>query len=630
MYQSRNTAPLNRFPLWKNLLVVLVTLIAIIYALPNVFGDTPSLQITPKNSNVEITSKLASQINKRLADANIIVTGDRRSDYLLQLRFNDVTDQIKAQTVLNEVYGDDFTIALHLAPNTPEWLRALGANPMSLGLDLRGGMYFVLEADIDQVVNNNLESIRGELIDQLRQKGYRADSIDIHNEVITIDFAKTSLEIVNKAEALLREHFPQAVIDEGKNDHVLTLSLSDTELNDIRNNAISQVIQVMRNRVNELGVAEASVARAGANRVVIELPGVQDAARAKQILGGTATVRFQLVDLDADLSSALKGIIPIGSGLYYSQDKVPAVLKNNVLIDGNSVVDARVGYSQQTSLPEVQVKLSGPRVSYFSEQTAKNIGKPMATVLVQTTYQKQVIDGKEKSVPKTSKEVISIANINSQLGNNFVITGLDLREAQNLALLIRSGALPTPVQIVQEQQIGPSLGSDNIEMGAISVIIALIAVMVFMAIYYRIFGVIANIALVLNLVLIVAVMSIIPGATLSLPGIAGIVLNLGMSIDGNVLIFERIREEIRNGASPHAAIHSGYKRAWSTIVDSNITTLIVAVILFAIGTGAVKGFAVTLMIGILTSMFSAVTASRAMTNLVYGKKRYIKKLSIGI
>ncbi|MCF6765225.1 protein translocase subunit SecD [Thiotrichales bacterium 19S3-7] len=629
MYKNRNKVPLNRFPLWKYLLVLIITVIAIVYALPNIFGDTPSLQITPKN-NSKITTELVDTIEQTLKQANIQTGAISREDYLLQIRFKDVNDQIKAQTILDEKYNKTLTVALNLAPNTPSWLRAIGANPMSLGLDLRGGMYFVLEADIDQVVKNNLESIRGEVVDQLRKEGLRADNIAIKNNQIVINFSKASLSQVKAAEDLLRSHFQSAIIGEGNNDHVLTVSLTDTELSDIQNNAISQVITVMRNRVNELGVAEASVARAGANRVVIELPGVQDAARAKQILGGTATVRFQLVNTQADTQSALKGIIPIGSGLYYDSKGQPVVLKNNVLIDGNSVVDARVGYSQDTAQPEVQVKLSGPRVSYFSEATAKNIGKPMATVLVQTNFEKQIVDSKEVTVPHTTKEVISIAKINSQLGNNFVITGLDMREAQNLALLIRSGALPTPVQIVQEQQIGPSLGADNIKMGAISVIIALIVVIIFMTIYYRLFGVIANIALILNLVLIIAVMSIIPGATLSLPGIAGIVLNLGMSIDGNVLIFERIREEIRNGATPHAAIHAGYERAWATIVDSNVTTLIVAVILFAIGTGAVKGFAVTLMIGIITSMFSAVLASRAMTNLIYGKRRQIKKLSIGI
>ncbi|TNF65624.1 MAG: protein translocase subunit SecD [Gammaproteobacteria bacterium] len=629
MYKNRNKVPLNKFPLWKYLLVLVVTLIAIVYALPNIFGETPSLQITPKN-NDKITTQLVDNIEQTLNKANIQTGGITKEDYLLQIRFKDVNDQIKAQTLLDDKYDKSLTVALNLAPNTPNWLRLIGANPMSLGLDLRGGMYFVLEADIDQVVKNNLESIRGEVVDQLRKSSLRADNISIKNDQIVVSFSKASLAQVEQAEDLLKSHFQSAVIAKGNNDHILTISLSDTQLADIQNNALSQVITVMRNRVNELGVAEASVARAGANRVVIELPGVQDAARAKQILGGTATVRFQLVNTQADVQSAQKGVVPIGSGLYYDSQGQPVILKNNVLIDGNSVVDARVGYSQDTAQPEVQVSLSGPRVSYFSEATAKNIGKPMATVLVQTNFQKQIVDGKEVTVPRTTKEVISIATINSQLGNHFVITGLDMREAQNLALLIRSGALPTPVQIVQEQQIGPSLGADNIKMGAISVIIALIVVIIFMTIYYRLFGVIANLALILNLVLIVAVMSIIPGATLSLPGIAGIVLNLGMSIDGNVLIFERIREEIRNGATPQAAIHAGYERAWGTIVDSNVTTLIVAVILFAIGTGAVKGFAVTLMIGIITSMFSAVMASRAMTNLIYGKRRQIKKLSIGI
>ena len=629
MQKYRTKAPLNQFPMWKYLLVLIISIVAIIYALPNIFGDTPSLQISPKN-NSAITTQVVNEIESALTKANIPIKSESKSKYLLQIRFKNVNDQIKAQTLLSDKYSSTLTVALHLDPNTPKWLRAIGANPMNLGLDLRGGMYFVLEADIGSVVKSNLESTRGEIVEKLRTHNYRASNIDIKNDQILINFSKAPSDTVENAATYLKTQFPTLKITDGKIKNQLSLSLSDTELSDIENNAIAQVVQVMRNRINELGVAEASVARAGANRVVIELPGVQDSARAKQILGGTATVRFQLVNQKADIQSALQGIIPIGSGLYYQQNGQPVILKNNVLIDGNSVVDARLGYDQQTSQPVVQVKLSGPRVDYFAEQTAKNIGNPMATVLVQTTFSKQVVDGKTLSIPKTSKEVISVATIQSQLGNNFQITGLTTREAQNLAVLIRSGALPTPVQIVQEQQIGPTLGAENIEMGAISVLVALIAVILFMALYYRLFGLVANVALILNLVLIVAVMSIIPGATLTLPGIAGIVLNLGMSIDGNVLIFERIREELRNGATPHAAIHSGYERAWSTIVDSNVTTLIVAVILFAIGSGPVKGFAVTLMIGIITSMFTAVTASRAMTNLIYGKRRHIKKLSIGI
>lgn len=630
MYKARNKVAINRFPLWKYLLIVLIAVVSIVYALPMIFGDTPSLQLSPKNGEAISQTRL-TDIKSDLDKAHIAYNEFTSEQYMAQMRFSSVTDQMKAQTLLDDKFGKAMTVALMLAPNTPEWLQVLGAAPMNLGLDLRGGMYFVLEADLNMAIKSNIDNYAQELRTQLREKGLRYSGIVAKGNQVIVDFSNASDATIDEAKDYMKSNYPAlSLTTSGSNSKYFVLSLSQQAAAEIKNNAVSQVIQVMRNRVNELGVAEASVARAGSNRVVIELPGLQDAARAKQILGGTATVRFQLVDNKADVQSALSGNVPIGSGLYHMSDGQPAVLYNRAILSGNSVVDAKVGYDSQTSLPAVQVKLSGPDVSYFSKVTGQNVGKPMATVLVQTTFDRQMINGKEVTVPTVSSRVISVATINSQLGNNFQITGLNQREAQNLSLLIRSGALPTPVQIVQEQQIGPTMGAENIRMGAISIVIALALVVIFMGLYYRMFGLIANVALILNLFMIVAIMSIMPGATLTLPGIAGIVLNLGMAIDANVLIFERIREELRNGMPPQAAIHAGYERAFGTIVDSNLTTLIVAVILFAIGTGAVKGFAVTLMIGIITSMYTSVTVSRGMTNLLYGKRRNLQKLSIGI
>ena len=634
MYNSRHKAPVNSFPLWKYSIILIVAILALLYTLPNIFGDTPSLQLSPKNGTT-LTPTLVSEVTNRLSVEKIPFKVVKKEEFLLQLEFPNVVDQMKAKTFLSDNFGQKLTTALMLAPNTPKWLQALGANPMNLGLDLRGGMHFVLEADVNVAIKNNLNNYAQEMRTKLREKDVRYSGVEVLGDNIIVSFRKNKSSVLDEAKELVSSAYPSLTLSSEKTDRNqsgvrLFYILKKEALTSIENNSVDQVVQVMRNRVNELGVAEASVSKAGNNRVIIELPGLQDAARAKQILGGTATVNFQLVNEKADVQSAVAGSLPIGSSVYYTGAGVPLVLYNRVILSGDAVVDAKLGYDQQSQLPVVQVKLSGPQVGYFSKTTAKNVGNLMATVLVQTTFDTKMIDGKKVNVPRISKRIISYANIQSQLGNNFQITGLTEHEAQNLSLLIKSGALPTPVQIVQEQQIGPTMGAENIKMGAISIIVALVLVVLFMLIYYRFFGFIANIALLLNFFMIIGVMSIMPGATLTLPGIAGIVLNLGMAIDANVLIFERIREEIRNGMPIQSAIHAGYERAFATIVDSNLTTLIVAVILFAIGSGAVKGFAVTLMIGIVTSMYTSVTVSRGITNLVYGKKRNLKKISIGI
>ncbi len=624
-------APLNQYPLWRNLLIVFFIIIAVLYSLPNAFGETPSIQLSPKNSS-ELTEQTVQKTKDILLQNNIKYHDLEVDKYNISMLFDSVNEQTKAQTELSDIFGNDMTVALNLSPNTPDWLRAIGASPMNYGLDLRGGMYFVLEADTDTAIKNNLDNFASEIRTQLREENIRYSGVDVVSGKVVIEFNNRSQDVIDNAESYLKSHFPQLLITtkNEKGAEQISLALNNQEVDQIRDSALTQVVEVMRNRVNELGVAEASVTKSNNNRVIIELPGVQDSARAKQILGGTATVQFQLVNQDASIQSAENGNVPIGSSLYYFANGQPLVLYNRVVLSGSAIVGAIATPDPQTQMPSVSIKLSGPEVSYFSKVTGENIGKQLAAVLVQTNFDKKMVDGKEVTVPSVSKQIINAATIQSRLGNSFQITGLQMREAQNVALMIRSGALPTPVQIVEEQTIGPTLGAENIKMGAISIAVALALVVIFMVLYYGLMGLVADIALVLNLFFIVGVMSIIPGATLTLPGIAGIVLNLGMAIDGNVLIFERIREELRNGMTPQAAIHAGYQRAFSTIVDSNITTLIVAIILFAIGTGAVKGFAVTLMIGIITSMFTAITVTRAMVNFIYGKRRQLRWISIGI
>lgn len=630
MFAAKNSVPINRFPTWKYIMIVVVLILAVIYALPNIYGESPAVQVSPKGGK-EISPALMQQVTQTLQSQNIAYQSLIQNPSNIEMHFTSTDLQMRAQEALQANLGNDYNVAINLAPNTPHWLTALGANPMKWGLDLRGGMYFLLDVDMQTVIDNNLQTYAGQLRTDLQQQNIRYAGITVQkNQGIALLFRDQA--VLNSAQSYINSHYAGALVLTTQPSQPLTLfaNLASQQVTQIERDAVSQVVQVMRNRVNELGVAEASVAQQGLDRVVIELPGVQDAARAKEIIGGTATLKVMLVNEEADPAAAVNGNIPLGSSLYYTEQGQPYVLHDHVVLTGDAVVGATASFDQQNNLPAVAVRLSGPQVSYFSEVTRENVGHLMAIVLVQSTFNKQMVDGKLQTVTKVNQQVINVATIQSALGNTFQITGIgSSSQAQNLALRIRAGALPAPVQIVQQMQIGPTLGAQNIHMGTVSVIIAMVLVMIFMAIYYRLFGVVADVALMLNLVFIVAVMSIVPGATLTLPGIAGIVLNVGMAIDGNVLIFERIREELRNGTTPQAAIHAGYQRALATIIDSNVTTLIVAVILFAIGTGPIKGFAVTLMIGIVTSMFTAITVTRGIVNLIYGG-RSVKKLSIGI
>ncbi|WP_440993851.1 protein translocase subunit SecD [Cysteiniphilum litorale] len=648
MLHPRQKAAVNKYPLWKYITILVIAILSIIYALPNLFGETPSLQISPKDGTVN--TALVTQIKDTLKEQKIAYKSlHQESNTVVQVRFADAQDQIAARTALQKTIGSDYIVALNMAANTPNWLLALGAEPMNLGLDLRGGMYLVLEADTQSAINARLDNTLESLAQGVKKLGVTPESqlkasqkpeitkaLPVPATYSSIGYV--ALTFANKADldkaiAFIKTDYSKTqnnqLVYSALKDKTLLVTFNAQMLAQIKQEAISQVVTVMRNRINALGVAEASVAASGDSRVIIELPGLQDAARAKQILGGTSTASFYIVTPVTDrLKVEEQGIkvYPLTSNgqTYYYQ------LNGNSVVSGSAIVNASPGVDHQSGQPIVAVQLSSDAAGHFREVTGKHVGDLMGVMLVNTTYKKEMVDGKEVNKIEKTEKLVNAAMIQTVLGANFQITGLDQREANNLALMIRSGALQVPVHIAQEQQIGPTLGKQNIEQGMLSIVVALILVVLFMAIYYHLFGMIANVALVLNLVLIVAIMSIIPGATLTLPGIAGIVLNLGMSIDGNVLVFERIREELRNGMPVQSAISAGYERAFGTIVDSNVTTLIVAIILFAIGTGAVKGFAVTLIIGILTSMFTAVTVSRAMTNLIYGSRRNLKKLSIGI
>ncbi|KKP10089.1 protein-export membrane protein SecD [Vibrio cholerae] len=542
------------------------------------------------------------------------------------VRFNDTDTQISARDIISEALGKDKIVALNLAPSTPYWLESIGAAPMKLGLDLRGGVHFLMEVDMDaameKLVSQQEEAFRSDLRDEkIRYRAIRplSDAVEV---------TLRDAEQLAQTKLLLESKHRDMTFTTSESDgrFVLVAKFTEARLQEIRNYAVEQNITILRNRVNELGVAEPLVQRQGATRIVVELPGVQDTARAKEILGATATLEFREVDDKADLAAAAAGRAPAGSEIKFDRNGRPVVLKKRVILGGSSITDASSS-ADEYGRPQVNISLDSEGGNKMSAFSKKNIGKLMATVFAE--YKDSGKRSPEGKVILTKhEEVINQATIQSALGRNFRITGIDSpAEAHNLALLLRAGALIAPISIVEERTIGPSMGQQNIDMGIQACIWGMVAVMLFTVLYYRKFGMIANIALMANLVLIIGVMSMIPGATMTLPGIAGIVLTVGMAVDANVLIFERIREELREGKNPQQAIHQGYANAFSTIADANITTLITAIILFAVGTGAIKGFAVTLSIGILTSMFTAIVGTRCIVNLLYGGKR-INKLSI--
>ncbi|AHE66616.1 protein-export membrane protein, SecD/SecF family [Legionella oakridgensis ATCC 33761 = DSM 21215] len=607
-------------------MLIVITIIGLIYAIPNLYSEDPVVQVS---SQSPVDMQQLEQTIKDLLDAakldylSVMIDNDS-----LDVRFASTDTQLLARDVIRNGLDKNYTVALNLAPSTPAWLMAIGAEPMKQGLDLRGGVHFLLEVDIDSVVNRRYEGIMKSISQDLREAGIRYTGIRyVMDKGVNIRFR--SAQTMEDALVELKQKIPGLTFTKSKVTFDLTAALSAAELNSIRQNTIDQTMSILRNRVNELGVGEAVVQQQGGTRVAVDLPGIQDAARAKQILGGTATLQFHLVDQENDPQIAKQtGAVPINSKLYM-MDGQPILLKRQVVLSGDSITSAVSSFDQQTATPAVQVQLGGGGESFFTKITRENIGKRMAIVFVESKTRLEKSGDDTKRVTYREERVISAPVIQNALGNNFQITGLqDSKEASNLALLLRAGALPAAIYPIEERTVGPTLGKENIRRGMISLEVGMALILVTMVVYYRFFGFVANVALLLNLVLLCALLSII-GATLTLPGIAGIVLTVGMAVDANVLIYERIREELRNGLSPQAAIFAGYDRAFATILDANVTTLIVGIVLFSIGTGPVRGFAITLSLGLLTSMLTGVTFTRAIVNWFYGG-RNVKKLSIGI
>lgn len=619
---------LNRYPWWKNVVVIFVVLVGFLYALPNIFGEDPAVQISGVDASIQVNNDTMSAIKQALVDAQVPPLQVEQQDGSVLARFSSTDTQLKAKEAIQQYLGQNYLVALNLAPATPVWLKKINAMPMKLGLDLRGGVHFLLQVDVDSVLKQRVEGDLNNIGQLLRTERVRYSEIIRQGaDSILVNFR--SADTLQSAADLLSKHFPEFVWTKSKADElVLQGVLSPAALTQSRQDVLEQAMNILRNRVNELGVSEAVVQQQGAMRVVVDLPGIQDTTQAKNILGKTATLEFRMVDTDHDARMALGGVVPPDTKLYMNGSE-PVLLKNQIILRGSSITSATSGFDDTSARPSVSVRLGGGGESLFSKATAENIGKRMAVIYVEVKSVAKDVDGQKVISYDTERRVISVATIQSALGNNFQITGLTSpEEARTLALLLRAGALPAPVTIIEERQVGPSLGKQNIHMGVLSVEVGFALVVFFMAIYYGLMGLIADLALAMNLVLIVAVLSLL-GATLTLPGIAGIVLTLGMAVDANVLIFERIREELRNGLGIQSSIHAGYERALITIVDSNLTTLLVAIVLFGLGSGAVKGFAVTLTVGIITSMFTAIMGTRAIVNLVYGN-RPLKKISIGL
>ncbi|MFN4262119.1 MAG: protein translocase subunit SecD [Thioalkalivibrionaceae bacterium] len=619
----------NSYPSWVYALIVVAMITTALYALPNLFPENPAVQVS--NATTGTVDSSVTDIVEVILDAQgLAPMRVEARDGSLLLRFESDEQQLRAADVLRGALDSDHVVALNLAPATPEWLRRLNARPMSLGLDLRGGVHFLMEVDLDAVVGTSLERFTNELRGRLREERLAFESVERSSRELVVRFASESDR--DAAGEWLRRSYRDKLVFEarGAGDGAsLHATLEPDYLTEMRRLALQQNIATLRNRVDELGVAEPIIAQQGLERIVVQLPGVQDTARAKEILGATATLEFRLVSESGDpFEAASSGRAPAGTRLYRDRNGAPVLLQRQVMLTGDFITSAASGIAQDTGGPAVFINLDGQGARIFSRVTSENVGRLMATVFIETTTETTEENGELVRRTSRSEEVINVARINEALGRRFQISGIESsREAHNLALLLRAGALAAPMTIVEERTVGPSLGQENINRGMQSVAMGFIAVLLFMILYYRVFGLIANIALALNLVIIVAVLSLLQ-ATLTLPGIAGIVLTVGMAVDANVLIFERIREELRNGVTPQAAIDAGFSRAFVTIADANVTTLIAALVLFLFGTGPVKGFAVTLSIGIVASMFTAIVVSRAIVNLTYGRRRRLTRLPI--
>ena len=611
---------LNQYPLWKYLLIGLVMLWGLIFALPNLFGEDPAVQISGARANIAVDPTLQNRVAALLDAEKLPHKRLELEEGRLLIRFADPDAQLKDADILKDQLGRDYIVALNLASAAPGFMRALGLNPMYLGLDLRGGVHFLMQVDMDATVKQIEDNYVDEVRAQLRSEKVQYASVGrVATGGVQVEF-KDATERDKAAQALRKNLSGLQQSQPGPLS--LKLTLGEPEIKEKRDFALQQNITTLRNRVNELGVAEPIIQQQGSDRIVVQLPGVQDTARAKEILGATATLEFRLADEENDWNqAATSSHVPLNSRLYKDRNGRPVLLQKRVMLTGDAIVDASSGIDPQNGGATVYVTLDGKGAKRFEDATKDNIGKRMGVVFIENKTETKRVDGELKKTAFTVEEVINVATIRDRLGRRFQITGLDsTREARDLALLLRAGALVSPIEIIEERTVGPSAGKENIAQGFRAAFIAFLVVGAFMMLRYKRFGMIANAALAANVVLIIAALSTLQ-ATLSLPGIAGIVLTMGMAVDANVLIYERIREELRNGNTPQAAIHAGFDRAFDTILDSNITTLIAAIMLFGFGSGPIKGFAVTLSIGILTSMFTAVTGSRALVNLIYGGRK---------
>ncbi len=609
---------MNRYPTWKYALIGIIILIGLLYTIPNFFGESPAVQVSPAKSSLKANPELLKKVEAALNLANIKFNGIFLDANGVKVRFDNPEDQIKAKDKLIANLGKDYSVALNLLSQTPSWLLAIGAKPMYLGLDLRGGVHFLLQVDMKAALDKSAESSVGDFRTALRREKVNYFGITREGQSVQVRFTdKTELE---KALKILKKDYPDLTYNESTDgkEQVLSATIGEASKLKIQEFALKQNLQTLHNRINELGVAEPIVQQQGFDRIVVQLPGVQDTAKAKELLGRTATLEIRLVDEDkkdlATLEAAEKGQVPFGDELYKDREGRPILVKKNVVLTGDRITDAGPGVNQQTGGSVVNVTLDGRGAGIFKNVTRDNVGKRMAILLIE----------------KGNTEVITAPTINEEIGGGSVqISGMNnAQEATDIALLLRAGALAAPMEIIEERTVGPSMGEENIKRGVHSTLWGFAAISVMMIIYYMVFGGVSVLALGINLLLLVALLSMLQ-ATLTLPGLAAIALALGMAIDANVLINERIREELRNGNTPQASIHAGYDRAFDTILDSNVTTLIAGLALFMFGTGPIKGFAVVHVLGILTSMFSAVLVSRAIVNIIYGYRKKVSKLSIG-
>jgi len=618
---------MNQYPLWKYLLILAVLSLGLLYAAPNLYGKDPAVLVSPIRAQ-ELDNNIRIEIEDTIKRTGVTDLGMERVNGKMMIRFKDSEDQLKASVALEEAMQGRFVVAQNLAAATPDWLRVFSAKPMYLGLDLQGGIHFLMEVDMEAALVKEEERYIGDIKTQLRENKIRHIGVTRSQDYIRVRFRDEATRDKAMSELASNKDLVLTAKESGADFFVLA-GLTEVHMKEVKKFALQQNMTTLRNRVNELGVAEPIIQKQGDSRIIVQLPGVQDPAQAKALLGATATLELRLVD-ERNLNVAQyvsSGRAPAGTRLYKRRDGRPVLLSRRVIITGDYITHASSGFDSQSSSPAVYINLDDKGAKRFSNFTKDHIKDQMAVVYIETKNETRIIDGKKTRVKRRIEEVINVATIQERLSKRFQISGLDSpAEAHNLAILLRAGALAAPMEIIEERTVGPSLGKDNIDQGFKSVMIGFALVLIFMAVYYKFFGLVANLALTFNLVIIVALLSLLQ-ATLTLPGIAGIVLTVGMAVDANVLIFERIREELGIGNSVQASIHSGYEKAFSTIADANVTTLIAAIVLFSFGSGPVKGFAVTLSLGILTSMFTAIMGTRAVINLYYGRKR-VKSLSI--